>query len=75
MTRQRLAEDLNISMPHLWRIESGDRAASADLLIEMAECFSVSLDYLVLGRSAEDTGIKSRVKELAAELAAAAEKL
>ena len=75
MTRQSLAEELNISMPHLWRIESGDRAASVDLLIEIAEYFSVSLDYLVQGKAAEDTGIRRRVKDMAAELAAMTEKL
>lgn len=75
MTRQRLAEELNISMTHLWRIESGDRAASVDLLIEIAEYFSVSLDYLVLGKAAEDTALRRRVKDLAAELAAMTEKL
>lgn len=75
MTRQFLAEELNISMTHLWRIESGDRAASVDLLIEIAEYFSVSLDYLVLGKAAEDTILRRRVKDLAAELAAMTEKL
>ena len=75
MTRQYLAEELNISMTHLWRIESGDRAASVDLLIEIAEYFSVSLDYLVLGKAAEDTCIRRHVKDLAAELAAITKKL
>ena len=51
MTLEILAEELNISVPHLWRIENGDRAASIDLMIVIAEYFSVSLDYLVLGKA------------------------
>ena len=72
---ENLAEELNISVPHLWRIENGDRAASIDLMIVIAEYFSVSLDYLVLGKAADDTAIRRRVRDLAAELAAMAEKL
>ena len=75
MTLENLAEELNISVPHLWRIENGDRAASIDLMIVIAEYFSVSLDYLVLGKAADDTAIRRRVRDLAAELAAMAEKL
>jgi len=44
-------------------------------MIVIAECFSVSLDYLVLGKAADDTAIRRRVRDLAAELAAMAEKL
>ena len=73
MTLENLAEELNI--PHLWRIENGDRAASIDLMIVIAEYFSVSLDYLVFGKAADDTAIRRRVRDLAAELAAMAEKL
>ena len=65
----------NLAEPHLWRIENGDRAASIDLMIVIAEYFSVSLDYLVFGKAADDTAIRRRVRDLAAELAAMAEKL
>ena len=64
MTLEILAEELNISVPHLWRIENGDRAASIDLMIVIAEYFSVSLDYLVLGKEADDTAIRRRVRIL-----------
>ena len=53
-----------IQNPHLWRIENGDRAASIDLMIVIAEYFSVSLDYLVLGKAADDTAIRRRVRIL-----------
>ena len=64
MTLEILAEELNISVPHLWRIENGDRAASIDLMIVIAEYFSVSLDYLLLGKAADDTAIRRRVRIL-----------
>ena len=64
MTLEILAEELNISVPHLWRIENGDRAALIDLMIVIAEYFSVSLDYLVLGKAADDTAIRRRVRIL-----------
>ena len=64
MTLEILAEELNISVPHLCRIENGDRAASIDLMIVIAEYFSVSLDYLVLGKAADDTAIRRRVRIL-----------
>ena len=54
MTLEILAEELNIS----------DRAASIDLMIVIAEYFSVSLDYLVLGKAADDTAIRRRVRIL-----------
>ncbi|MBO4292529.1 MAG: helix-turn-helix transcriptional regulator, partial [Lachnospiraceae bacterium] len=45
-----LADDMNITDVHLRRLESGVRAGSIELLIEFAEYFHVSLDYLILGR-------------------------
>ena len=50
LTQEKLAEDMNITDVHLRRLESGIRAGSIELLIEFAEYFHVSLDYLILGR-------------------------
>lgn len=50
LTQERLADDMNITDVHLRRLESGVRAGSIELLIEFAEYFHVSLDYLILGR-------------------------
>ncbi len=47
----RLAEEINVSRNHMSYIERGQRVPSLDLMIEMADYFGVSLDYLVLGRS------------------------
>lgn len=42
---------LNISAQHLSNMEAGDRSPSIDLLVQMANHFHVSLDYLILGIS------------------------
>ena len=69
LTQETLAEDLNITDVHLRRIESGVRGGSIELLIEFADYFHVSLDYLILGRGGrtdeakeELTAIKERVE-------------
>lgn len=50
MTQASLAEVLNIHAASLCAIEKGRRPASIDLLLDLAELFDVSLDYLVLGK-------------------------
>ena len=50
LTQEKLADDMNITDVHLRRLESGTRPGSIELLIEFAEYFHVSLDYLILGR-------------------------
>lgn len=50
LTQEMLAEQLNISAYHFRRIENGKAGASIDLLIDLAEYFGITLDYLILGR-------------------------
>ena len=50
-TQLQMTFKVNISEDHLKSIELGRRAPSVDLLIEFAELFHVSLDYLILGRT------------------------
>ncbi len=68
LTQERLADDMNITDVHLRRLESGVRAGSIELLIEFAEYFHVSLDYLILGRV-------SRTDEAKEELTAIKERM
>lgn len=53
-SQQSLAQYLGIGKSAVSMIESGQRAASADILIALADYFDVSLDYLV-GRSDDPT--------------------
>jgi len=64
ITQEELAEQLNITTNFLYRIESGNRAASLDLLVEMTVHFGVSLDYLVLGNEQPKDVLKEKVREL-----------
>lgn len=51
LTQLQMTFKVNISEDHLKSIELGRRVPSVDLLIEFAELFHVSLDYLILGRT------------------------
>lgn len=54
LTQERLAEELNISVIHLAKIENGKRGCSLDILIDIATFFDASLDYLALGKAREN---------------------
>lgn len=50
MTQAMLAEKLNISNRHCSAIECGTARLSIEKLIETADLFHVTLDFLILGR-------------------------
>ena len=64
LTQEKLAEEMGITDVHLRRIESGIRGASIDLLIEFAEYFQVSLDYLILGKGGREDKVKEELNEI-----------
>lgn len=47
LTQQQLADALNMNSVTYLRYEKGQREPSIDTLIEIAEFYSVSIDYLV----------------------------
>lgn len=47
LSQQAVADYLHCSAVSYSRYETGSRSPSLDLLIKMAECFDVSLDYLL----------------------------
>ena len=47
---QKLAEKLGVSHRHLGDLERGSSNGSVKILIDIAEYFHVSMDYLLLGR-------------------------
>lgn len=49
MTRQELAEKIDLSIQALKKIELGMNGTKIDTLVEIAEFFHTSLDYLVCG--------------------------
>lgn len=46
MTREKLAELLNLSPYFLGQIERGERKMSISTLIKISECLHISIDYL-----------------------------
>jgi transcriptional regulator with XRE-family HTH domain len=50
LSRQQLAEQLNVSVRLISYWENGQRECDFDMLIKIADLFSVSVDYL-LGRN------------------------
>lgn len=74
-TQGELAKTLNVDQGFLSRIESGKKGCSVDLLVQMAECFHVSLDLLILGAEGLDDNksmsrdrLRTRIDELISEL-------
>ena len=55
MTQFQLASKLNSASTTLCNIEKGTRSPSIELLIDIAELFHVSLDYLILGKDEQAT--------------------
>lgn len=68
LTLEKLAEKLHCSYSHISQAERGARSYSIDLLIDMAEFFDVSLDYLILGKKASDSNTKEELLHVIQEL-------
>lgn len=68
MTQEQLADQLNISVSNLGKIETGRSGASIDLLIEMAFFFGVSLDYMFLGREMQTDALKKQIRLMLGQL-------
>ena len=68
ITQQSLADYLNTSKSHIGKIENGQRGASIDLYIEIAQYFSVSLDYLLIGRNYTSDQLRADVEDVIARL-------
>ena len=65
-TQEKVSEILNIDRSFYSRIEAGKKGCSIDLFIRLSELYSVSLDYLILGRYGDSTidhNDKAQLKE------------
>ena len=50
MTQEMLAEKAGISTSFVGHIERGEKQASVDTVVALAQCLNVSLDFLLMGR-------------------------
>ena len=57
-TQEELCEEIGVSDTHYRKIEAGTRTGSLELIVEMAEYFDVSLDYLLLGETESNSKAK-----------------
>ena len=58
MTQEEFCDRSGISDTHYRKIEAGSRTGSLELIVEMAEYFHVSLDYLLLGETESNSKAK-----------------
>lgn len=68
LSLSQLASCVHITSQHLSRIEHGSKGLSADLLVEIALYFDVSLDYLILGRRHSLQDVATEIDRVISEL-------
>jgi transcriptional regulator with XRE-family HTH domain len=74
-TQTDAAAQMHIDRRTLGNAETGKRGCSVDLLIRISELYSVSLDYLVLGRDVDGKQVKSALCSVIEQLSALRDKL
>lgn len=53
-TQEQLAEKMHVTGTYIVKIENSQRTGSIELAVELADCFGVSSDHLLLGREYSD---------------------
>lgn len=72
LTQMELAEELNVSLPHLKKLESGERSCSIELLLDVSDYFNVTVDYLLKGKIRDKASEKEKLLTVIEELTAIA---
>ena len=54
LTQEQLAEKMNVTGTYIVKIESSQRTGSVEFAVELASCFGISLDYVLLGTECND---------------------
>ncbi len=75
MTQEQLAEKLHIDRKHLSRIERGLSLGTIELLVEISKTLSISIDYLLLGKTPSNQEAKAEVDKAIEILLRASKKL
>jgi transcriptional regulator with XRE-family HTH domain len=76
MTQEELAEKIGVNASFLSRVERGTKSCSVDMLVNLSEVFSTTLDYLVLGKNAPETAeVKEEINDIVRKLAELTAKL
>ena len=64
MSQEEVGEELGVSEMHYKHIENGHKGISIDLLIDLAELFHVSTDYLLTGSSMDREKETAQLKDV-----------
>lgn len=78
MKKDTFAEEVNAGISHVYKVCCGAEGCSIDLLVEIANYFDVTLDYLILGKTekeAKKEEAKNRILDVIEELASIATNL
>ena len=75
LTQEQLAQNLEITVDHLGRIERGGSNLTVDMAIALATIFHVSLDFLVLGEKVHRDIVRTKILEVVDSLTECADKL
>lgn len=68
LTQEQLANQLNISVSNMGKVETGYSGVSIDLLIEIAMLFGVSTDYILLGKELGAARLKDQISAVIEQL-------
>ena len=68
LTQIEFAERLNIDRSFVSKIESGTKAPSIDVLVEMSVKFNISTDYLLMGINTDPRITKEALLSMAASI-------
>jgi len=70
LSLDQLADAVNCTRDHLYRAERGEarHGFSIDILIDIAEYFEVSLDYLILGCEGKNGAVREELMRISNEL-------
>lgn len=63
-TQEAVALKVNISTSHYGKIELGRTTPSIDVMIELAELYHISLDFMILGKVPENDIVKHKVRSM-----------
>jgi transcriptional regulator with XRE-family HTH domain len=61
LTQEEFSDEIGISDTHYRKIEAGCRAGSLEVIVEMANYFHVSVDYLLLGETESNSKAKQDI--------------
>lgn len=70
LTQEKLAEKIGVERSMIAHIETGRRACSIDVMIQLVEIFDTTLDYLVLGVTSDTKELKRQLVPVVEQLQA-----